>query len=147
VNIKKNMRKLRPGEGRPTYKKTGDKKDGSHWNVIIGWSDASRWFPVYGRLVLIADREGFVNILDLRLPEGEEWSHDKDDEYHSRTREALKRHKAKWWAYLPNSPPLNVKAMPGKFDEEENYVMPEANDPPDEELKIFWDDTPHNVLK
>ena len=88
--------------------------DSSTWLEIAMWHEAGECGPVYGHLVLIATHDGHVHVLDLRLSEDESWDDMANDydEQGRRTREALDQHKAKWWAYLPHSPPINVKATP-----------------------------------
>lgn len=122
------------------------KADASRWITSVTWTEAETCGPVYGYLILIANREGYVNVLDLRLPEGESPGDVTEKEQWKRTRDALKRHDAKWWAYLPLSPPVNVDAVPLHRDENGKWIATEANDPPKEDL-VWARNLPHDFLK
>ena len=121
-------------------------QDASRWITHLAWTDASKLRPVYGYLVLIADRNGYVNVLDLRRPEGEVPGSVTDEEQWKRTKEALSRNNAKWWAYLPASPPVNVDAVPWEWSGDNKPVPVEANDPPKAEL-IWARNLPHEIVK
>lgn len=121
-------------------------QDASRWITHLAWTDASELGPVYGYLVLIADRSGYVNVLDLRRPEGEDPGSVTDEEQWKRTKEALARNNAKWWAYLPVSPPVNVDAVPWGWSEERKPIPVDANDPPKAEWK-WARNLPHKIVK
>lgn len=121
-------------------------QDASRWVTHITWTEALKLAPVYGYLILIADRSGFVNILDLRHPGGEKPGDVSDEEKWMRTKEALSRHHAKWWSYLPLSPPINVDAVAWEFDEDKKPIIIEAKDPPKCEWKLVYN-IPHEIVK
>jgi hypothetical protein len=117
-------------------------QDGSRWVSRVTWNEALQSGPVHGYLLLIADARGYVNVLDLRTPVSEVLT---DEEQWQQTREALSRHNAKWWAYFPLSPPLNVAAIPMRLIPGQLPEPVEANDPPAEEW-IYARNVPHAVL-
>lgn len=131
----------RPCEGRLPCGKTCS-QDGSRWLSRVTWTEASQTFPVPGYLILIADHRGYVNVLDLRTPVGEVLT---DEQVWKQTKEALAQHNAKWWAYFPLSPPLNVEAVPMRLSVGQFPEPVEANDPPAEEW-IYARNLPHTVV-
>jgi hypothetical protein len=120
--------------------------DASRWVTDVVWTEATQLGPVYGYLVLVTDENGYVNVLDLRHPEGEKPGDVSDDETWKRTREALARNKAKWWAYLPLAPPLNVDPKPWWFDSDGKPVVPEAEDPPRDKWK-YATNLPNEIVR
>lgn len=105
------------------------KADGSSWIELCHWTEAEKSCPVYGYLVLIADAQGRVHVLDLRHPANEKPGDVSHEVTFARTRDALKIHGAKWWAYLPTSPPRNVKAMPWRYSKSGKPIPRTAKDP------------------
>jgi hypothetical protein len=97
---------------------------------------------VPGYLILIADHRGYVNVLDLRTPVGDVST---DEQVWRQTKEALSQHNAKWWAYFPLSPPLNVEAVPVRLSVGQFPEPVEADDPPAKEW-IYARNLPHAVL-
>lgn len=124
--------------GRRPISNRDRRPDGSAWREDIEWHDASGCAPVFGHPILIQTQDGNVHVLDLRAGEGYRWDGDdrvKCDREFEHTRAALKRHGAKWWAYIPIGPPVNVYPVPWSFDEHGNPVVPTCSDPPKEEMQ------------
>lgn len=104
----------------------GVQNDGSRWASVVVWHDASSCCPVSGYPVLLAKLDGSVVVLDLRR----RWREDGAAEDFEETRALLRAHSAKWWAYMPLSPPVNVLASPIGAS---GASAVEASDPPRED--------------
>lgn len=117
----------------------------------LDWHDATKHGPVYGHLILIADVEGCVHVLDLRAPKDEQWPENwPDDEnhwamLHDRVRDSFEKYRAKWWTYLPYSPPINVNPVPWKEGEDGKPVPVEASDPPEKDFIMRYN-SPSDIL-
>jgi len=135
----------RPYDGRLASGKV--QNDASRWATHVTWTEASVLGPVYGYLILIADEYGFVNVLDLRHPDGESPGDVSDEEKWERTKVALERNHAKWWAYLPLSPPLNVNPKPWVFGDNGKPVALEADDDPPRSEWKYATNLPHEIVR
>ena len=120
--------------------------------------------PVEGHIVLVADREGCVNVMDLRStptnpnpttktkstakskPTPTPTPYRKNESSYDRTKKLFKKHMVKWWTYLPISPPLNVAAL--QFDFNNNKLpapTPDQIDPPRSDWVMAYNQ-PHDII-